>query len=130
MKAVIGAGTLAAAGIMAAFAAADAGPDASVPETLGAWVEPAREAARREAGVVRLLDARLVDAACSSDGRIAVLRFVSSVGSWPSVATIGFPEPARGSTVDGVVTIVGSPPSSVAELSADACTSLPWGSRG
>ncbi|MFP5343707.1 MAG: hypothetical protein ACLGIJ_12440 [Candidatus Limnocylindria bacterium] len=103
-----------------------AGPDATVPPALGRWVEPAREAARREAGLAGLLPARLLGARCSMDGRIAVLTFESAVGSVASSATIGFPAPEEWTAPGATVTIIGID-SDPGPLSVEGCARVPTG---
>lgn len=104
-----------------------AGPDALVPPTLAPWVEPAREAARREAGLVGLLPARFVGARCSSDGRTAVLVFESAVGSVPSFATIGFPTPDDWYAPGATVAIIGLQVPDPEAMSIDSCARVPTG---
>lgn len=100
---------------------------ASVPASLARWLEPARDAARREAGPVGLLPARLVEARCSADGRTAVLRFESAIGAASSFATIGFPPPEDWNMPGATVTIIGSKVREPEGISVDACTRIPTG---
>lgn len=102
-----------------------AGPDAAVPPALTPWVEPAREAARREAGLVGLLPARFVEARCTVDGRTAVLAFESAVGSVASFATIGFPAAEDWNAPGATVVIMGSDAPDLAGVTVEGCARIP-----
>lgn len=102
-----------------------AGPDATVPPALTAWVEPAREAARREAGLFGVLPTRFIDARCTLDGRTAVLAFESAGSRAPLFATIGFPSTEDLDAPGATVTIVASEPRWDIGVSADACARIP-----
>lgn len=101
--------------------------DAPVPPTLAPWVEPAREAARREAGLVGLLPARFVGARCAIDGRTAVMAFESVILSAPSFATIGFPAAEDWNAPGATVAIIGIDSPDLEAASVEACAGIVTG---
>jgi hypothetical protein len=121
----LGAVVLGIAGIAAL--AVRVGPDASLPAGLAIWLEPAREVARREAGLLSLLPIRLVEARCQPDGRAAVLTFEPVIGQDRLLATMAFPEIGDWDKPGATVTIVTGGAPDLAATTTEACAAIPGG---
>lgn len=89
------------------WAAVGSAPDATVPSGLQPWVDPARQMARRKAGLADVLPFRFVEARCTRDGRTVALVFESAVISVRTYAAIGFPSESEADSPGAVIGIVG-----------------------
>ncbi len=106
-----------------------AAPDAAINDRLAPPLEPARSAAQPFGGVpFAWAPTRLVESACSADGRTAVLTFESTVGPARTFATIGFPGPEDLLSPGAMVVIGGSDATSpIASFDSADCGSVPTG---
>jgi hypothetical protein len=81
---------------MAVLAMVPARPDASVPASLGPWVELTRIYVDRSLGPITVSAPRLVDARCLADGSEAALTFEAAVGGERSTFLLQFAPEAGG----------------------------------